>query len=257
MMARSRNGGVSSFDLLYSELLNDIVEKVAKDDPASLKQLAKDNKAFLEAEQKCSQTLMIRKFHNGAQKRERAAVERRKLSKELSERPNVSKLILIAEAPTSLLTALSSIHWKSVTIGACGPGLPEVQCAQRLSGARSSLRILVLTSSSIKLIKDIRCMVDFFPNLQDLTLRGMVCSDRRLVSSPVGLSLQPDDISGNLERLDVSHLSDFYYQLPSVLKCLKNVKSLKTWAHYLRQITLPDNHFFLARLQSLHLELLT
>jgi cell fate (sporulation/competence/biofilm development) regulator YlbF (YheA/YmcA/DUF963 family) len=114
------------------ELLNDIVEKVAKDDPTSLKQLAKVNKAFLETEQKCRQTLMIRWLQNGAQKRERAAVERRQLSKELSKRPNVSKLILIGEALTSLLTALSTIHWKSVTIGACGPGLPEVQCAQRL-----------------------------------------------------------------------------------------------------------------------------
>jgi hypothetical protein len=99
-------------------------------------------------------------------------------------------------------------------------------------------------------------MVDFFPNLQDLTLRGMLYSDRRLVSSPVGLSLQPDDISGNLDRLDVSHLSNVKYgQHPRVLKCLKNVKSLKTWAHYLRHITLTDNQFFLARLRCLHLEL--
>jgi hypothetical protein len=258
-MAQSQNGGVSSFDLLCPELLDDIVEKVAKDDPASLKELAKVNKAFLEAEQKCRQTLIIRWLQNGMQKRGRAAVECRQLSKELSERPKVSKLILTGEAPTSLLTVLSRIHWKRVTIGACGPNLPGVQCALRLSGARSSLRTLVLTSSSIELYTDIRCMVDFFPNLQDLTLRGMVCSEyRRLVSSPVGRSLKPDNINGNLERLDVSRLSLLYAsaQLPRVLKCLKNVKSWKTWAHHFGQITLPDNHFFMARLQRLHLKML-
>jgi hypothetical protein len=117
------------FDLLCPELLNDIVEKVAKDDPASLKQLAKVNKAFLEAEQKCRQTLVIRGLRNGAQKRDLARAERRHLYKELSEKPKVSKLILTGEAPTSLLTALSRIHWKSVTIGACGPNHREVQCA--------------------------------------------------------------------------------------------------------------------------------
>jgi hypothetical protein len=141
-MAQSQNGGVNSFDLLCPDVLNDIVEKVAKDDPTSLKQLAKVNKAFLEAEQKCRQTLVIHGLQDGAQTRERAAVERRQLSKELSERPKLLNLILTGKAPTSLLTALSSIHWKSVTIGARGPNLPEVQCAQRLSGARSFLRTL-------------------------------------------------------------------------------------------------------------------
>jgi hypothetical protein len=263
-MAQSRNGSVSSFDLLCPELLNDIVEKVAKDDPASLKQLAKVNKAFLEAEQKCRQTLVIRGWpQNGAQKRERAAVERRQLSKELSERPKVSKLILTGEAPTSLLTALSRIHWKSATIGTCGLHLPEVQCAQRLSGARSSLRTSVLTSSSVKLYKDIRCMVEFFPNLQALTLRGMICynSDPQLVFSPVCRSLPPDDINVNLERLDVSHLklsSHLYSQLPRVLRCLKNLKSLKTWAFDgFTDFTLLDDHVHLSRLQCLHLELFT
>jgi hypothetical protein len=258
-MAQSRNGGVSSFVLLCPELLNDIVEKVAKDDPASLKQLAKVNKAFMEAKQKCRRTLVIRGWlQNGAQKRERAAVERRQLSKELSERPKVSNLILTGEAPTSLLRVLSRIHWKSVTIGACGLNLPAVQCAQRLSGARSSLRTLVLTSSSIKAYKDIRCMVEFFPNLHFLTLRGMICLDRQLLSSPVGRSLQPDDINGNLERLDVFHLKltfHSYSQLPRVLRCLKNLKSLETWAfEVFTEITLPDDHVHLSRLQCLHLE---
>jgi hypothetical protein len=116
---------------------------------------------------------------------------------------------------------------------------------------------LVLTSSSIKLYKDIRCMVEFFPNLQDVTLRGKFCSDRQLVISPDGRSLQPDDISCNLERLDVFHLqspSHFYSQLPRVLRCLKNLKSLKAWAfEVLTVLTVPDDHSRLSRLQCLEL----
>jgi hypothetical protein len=107
---------LSSFDLLCPDVMDIIVEKVTKDDPRSLAQLAKVNKAFLEAEHRHRQVLVIHCWL-WSQKQGRI------LSKQLSERPKVSKLILTGRAPASLLKALSRIEWKSASIGACSTDL--------------------------------------------------------------------------------------------------------------------------------------
>jgi hypothetical protein len=201
------DGKLSSFDLLCPDVMDIIVEKVTKDDPRSLAQLAKVNKAFLEAEHRRRQVLVIHWPQKQAAQKPARAIVRQILSKQLSERPKVSKLIFTGRAPASLLTALSRIELKSASIGDCSTDLSEVQCAQLLSAAKSSLRSLVLTSSSFRLYKDVRCIVETFPNLEDLTMKGQYYFDRQMSRSfLVRQSIQPGNVHGNLKRLDVTRL---------------------------------------------------
>lgn len=260
------DGKLSSFDLLCPDVMDIIVEKVTHDDPRSLAQLAKVNKAFLEAEHRRRQVLVIHwPQKQASQKPARAMIVRRILSKQLSERPKVSKLILTGRAPASLLTALSRRQWKSAIIGACSTDLSEVQCAQRLSGANSSLRSLVLTSNTLRLYKDVRCIVETFPNLEDLTLKGQYYIDHQMSRSfLVRQSIQPGNIHGNLKRLDVSHLSypgtsSYADQLLPLLESLKNLEDLKMLIceYNLPNLTVDYFTFLPSGLQCLHLELFT
>jgi hypothetical protein len=192
------NGGVSSFDSLCPELLDSIFEKVARDDPPALKQLGRVDTAFSDAAKKCHQALVLRPLKMQQQPQE-APHAFEVLSEELRSRPKITRLVVKRGAPTGLLGAVATVAWRSASIEErpSGPPLSAVQCAQRLSAARISMRSLDLTSSRFHLWEDIPSIVDFFPNLEDLRLRGQVCSQR----------LQMDDIRSNIKTLDVSLLS--------------------------------------------------
>jgi hypothetical protein len=192
------NGDFSSFDSLCPELLDSIFEKVARDDPPALKQLARVNTAFSDAAKRCHQALVLRPLKKKQTQEARHAC--RTLSEQLaSSRPKLSKLVVKKGAPTSLLGAAATVAWRSASIagGSSGPPLSAVQCAQRLSAARVSMKILDLTSSSFHLIEDIESIVDFFPNLEHLKLCGQFCRQR----------FQVDDMRSSLKSLDVSLLS--------------------------------------------------
>jgi hypothetical protein len=223
-----KNGGVSSFDSLCPELLDSIFEKVARDDPPALKQLARVNNAFSDAAKKCHQALVLRPLKK--RQPQEAPHACNILSEELmSSRPRLSKLVLKKGASTSLLGAVATVAWRSARIadGSSGPPLSAVQCAQRLSAARISMRSLDLTSSSFHLSKDIPSIVDFFPNLEDLRLRGQFRSGQRLLTL--------DDVrTRSLNSLDVSLLSStdtstIYERsvvLLSAVRSLKGISSL-------------------------------
>jgi hypothetical protein len=207
----------SSFDLLCPELLDLIFEKAARDNPLPLKQLARVNTAFSDAAKRYAQALVLRTLEKKPTQEAPHACE--VLEEELRSRPKLSRLVVKEGAPTSLLGAVATVAWRSASIkeGPSVPPLSAVQCAQRLSAARVSMRSLDLTSSSFHLSEDIPSIVEYFPNLEHLQLCGQSCSQR----------LQMEDIRSNLKSLDVSLLvgrSSFFL---SLLKSLKGISSLK------------------------------
>jgi hypothetical protein len=76
-----------AFDLLCPELLDNIVEKVARDSPSSLTQLARVDRAFRDATRRCSQTLVLKRGELEPRCAARAC-------KEMSLRPKLSKVVV-------------------------------------------------------------------------------------------------------------------------------------------------------------------
>jgi hypothetical protein len=188
------SSGVSSFDSLCPELLDSIFERVATDDPPALKQLARVNTAFSDAAKKCNQALVLRPLKKKPIQDALHAYE--VLSEGLRLRPKLSRLVVKQGAPTGRLGAVATVAWRSASIaeGPLGPPPSAVQCAQRLSAARVSLRSLDLTSSSFHLSEDIPGIVGFFPNLENLKLCGQYYSQR----------LRLDDIRSSLKSRHLS-----------------------------------------------------
>jgi hypothetical protein len=251
-----RNGGITCFELLCPELLDIVAEKVVQSDPSFLNQLAKVNRAFRDVVRSRSQTLVIQRFKKKSRKALQPDQLCSVLSKEMGMHPNIVRLVLKGGAPTSILPGVSSIQWSSVIIGACMPPLSACVCLQHLSASKTSLRSLDLTNSGFDLYQDICCIVDFFPNLEDLTLRG---GPRAIGLLACIRGPQRDYKFSGLKRLDVSHLQGreiftLAYLLTRVLRSIESISTLKASVFDYRQLYNPDS-FLSPSLKSLHLEL--
>jgi hypothetical protein len=161
----------SAFDLLCPELLDSIVEKVARDSPSSFAQLARVDGAFRNATRRCSQTLVIwRPLKRGEEPRRGAHA-----CKEMSLRPELSKLVVKAghtnQVNIGLWEAVSKCQWTSIVTDS-----PELEpCVKSFSASQISLRRLDLDGLySFHLNSDTRALVQAFPKLEELTVCGHI-----------------------------------------------------------------------------------
>jgi hypothetical protein len=161
----------SASDLLCPELMDNIVERVARDSPSSLTQLARVDRAFRDATRRCSQTLVIwRPLQRGEEQRRAARV-----CKEMSLRPKLSKLVVkigdTNKVNAGLWKAVSTFQWTSIV-----NNMSRERCVKFFSSSRSSLRSSTVIFRHVTCQPrgepDIRPLVQAFPKLEELTVRG-------------------------------------------------------------------------------------
>jgi hypothetical protein len=161
----------SASDLLCPELMDNIVERVARDSPSSLKQLARVDRAFRDATRRCSQTLVIWRPLKRGEEQRRAA----RACKEMSLRPKLSKLVVkigdTNKVNAGLWEAVSTFQWTSIVTN-----MSRGRCVKFFSSSRSSLRSLTIIFRRVpcqpRIEPNIRPLVQAFPNLEELTVRG-------------------------------------------------------------------------------------
>jgi hypothetical protein len=237
----------NAFDLLCPELLDNIVEKVAKDCPSSFAQLARVDRAFRDATRRCSQTLVIwrpliiislRPIKKGE---ERAC-------KEMSLRPKLSKLVVKAgntanRVNAGLWEAVSKFQWTSIVTDDSLVGEP---CVKFFSPSQTSLRRLDVDDGGyVHLNSDIRTLIQAFPELEELTVRGDIwwsfyCSlflvdDRDADESDTDEDSESSGVGDNghqennsLTSLDLSLATCDWMRVSRLAKIFKDLRNLKS-----------------------------
>lgn len=228
----------SGFDVLYPELVDYIVEKAARTTP--LKRLGRVNKTFREAARRCSRTLvlspMLQRVETRTWKRPRAEQLWEALREEISLRPNLCSLVLTGGEMVSCLwvKVLSQAQWTSVQVR-CEDTLDVL--LRRLSASRLSLKKLELDLSSggtagaaFDVNTDLKRILQAFPNLEDLKLRGDW-------SAPRDAKNQRMETIEQNTRLTSLELSNF--KLPSCSQVFRSLSFLKA----LRSLQLTSCEF--------------
>jgi hypothetical protein len=266
----------NTFDLLCPELLDNIVEKVARDSPSSFAQLARVDRAFRDATRRCSQTLVIWRPRINLRPNKKGE-EPQRACREMSLRPKLSKLVVKAgdtnRVNAGLWEAVSKFQWTSIVTD---DSLVNEPCAKFFSSSQTCLRRLDVDAGGYLHLNscnsDIRTLIQAFPKLEELTV--FVCSwtsfyrfpsddstDDESESSDVGDNGRQD--SNSLTRLYLAH-STKLLGVSRLAKHFKNagkleaISSLKFGCFDDGQDVFPENTFSQwTRLQVLHLEVMT
>lgn len=213
-----------SFDMLCPELLDIIVQKAAEMNPRGLERLSQVSKAFWDSSRRCSRALVLhspgRRLRSESETTQPLGVEEAcsSLIKQMSLRPNLSKLVLNKGAETHLRqAALTGVRWSSVEADcACEQSIESF--IELLLPSKVFLRKLDLDSiHSLRGYVDshIQDLLRAFPGLETLTLRG-----RRRILNGSGIKFESVDnrlTSLDFANMDFQNLRDASLYLPDSL----------------------------------------
>lgn len=255
----------SPFDTLCLDVLDCIITEASKE--SSLRLLARVNKTFLAATQRCSQALVVDPmlWLADPKKRRKSQANQlcRALSKDVGVRPNLSRLVLPREAAAlSLWPALKDVHWSRVK--ATSEENLDVSL-QRLSNSRNSLdsldleiRLKKVARYVVELNEGLQRIMQAFPGLRELKLRGNGLAS--LVSDSQFVQANTDRVNRSLTSLELLNFKQLPW--PLVLRGLKVFSALRvlrfggeTWL--LTQHSLPSSMSELGALHTLHMDITT
>lgn len=199
-----------AFEALCPELIDRILERVVAERGSTWKALATVNKAFLDSFRRCSKSLVIESQKGKMEAPEPGSLqsnlqiavlfERQERAqskafvKELKLRPRLSRLIMRETRPLAdILSALSQVHWSSVTTHPCDAW----HVLKFLSGSKSSLKKLDLKLGDCffrDLYDDIQRIMRAFPALESLKLNVSEKRHDYSVEGPWRLGASPNNL---------------------------------------------------------------
>lgn len=203
------------------------MQKAAEKNPRSLQRLSQLSKAFRDSAWRCSRALVLRSVGGRLTSETDNLLAGEEictaLTKQMSLRPKLSKLVIARGAEQNLRqVALTSVQWSSVE--ADTTEVPLEPFIELLLPFRESVQRLDLDygQSSGGYDRDIAFLVQAFPNLETLTLRGR----RRTIA---GSRTKTDSANNKLASLDFANidfhdLRDVSDYLPNSLCCLRSLR---------------------------------
>lgn len=198
-MTHERGNAASTFDTLYPELLDLIVDKVAEVDPEIRKRLARLNKSFQEAAWRCEQTLVIRKteLKPASRAEHHGSCACAALSKDIRLRPKLSRLVLESDAKVARFwPALSKVQWTKLESGIKKQDFGKF--LRLLRKSRFSLKHLEIGDDFVH-EKALDFILQAFPKLETLVFLGSF----NCLGSFGGQLLRGNAFSHSLTKLDV------------------------------------------------------